>query len=226
MLCTSKELIDKYVCIRMKKLFYIFVCLTFVNCSLKPPVNIWERTKETNMIPLGSFIMMHDDSIKLQKLIDEDESILNKPDGIGNSLLLNAAYHNAIKCTRLLIASGVEIDKPNPFGETPLMRACYGNNFDIIKLLVEAGANVNVMNRTGSTPLTFAIDGYCIEIKYTGGKQDSLYLPLEKTILYLTSKGANVNLKGGEIQVTALDMAKHFGASPIEKILIGHGAIE
>jgi ankyrin repeat protein len=202
----------------MKKSVAIFVCLAFIGCNTMR-IDIWERTKETEMKPLGYFIMMRDDSIRLRIIIKEGEEVINQRDEIGNSLSHIAAYYNAVRCARLLISEEAEFDKPNPFGETPLMRACGEGNFDIVTLLGEAGANVNAYSKVGNTPIIFAIIGCC-------GKDSIVNEPGEKIISYLIKKGANVNFKGGELENTALGMAQYFEAHNIERLLIGYGAME
>mmetsp|Transcript_25613 Transcript_25613/g.77218 ORF Transcript_25613/g.77218 Transcript_25613/m.77218 type:complete len:298 (+) Transcript_25613:1455-2348(+) len=128
---------------------------------------------------LSDAIHEYDDAGALARWLDVDG---NSPDDydaprdeIPWTLLMIAANHAAINCTRLLIARGANVNlansrpTPNEHGGdgdqlmTPLhnavayfnLRGQRGtrNQLEIISLLLEAGARVDARNKAGTTPL-------------------------------------------------------------------------
>ena len=133
---------------------------------------------------LSGAIHEYDDAGALARWLDVDG---NSPDDydaprdeIPWTLLMIAANHAAINCTRLLIARGANVNlansrpTPNEHGGdgdqlmTPLhnavayfnLRGQRGtrNQLEIISLLLEAGARVNARTKTGVTPLGHHLD--------------------------------------------------------------------
>lgn len=193
-----------------KIIFYIVISLTLFACKQPDIFAIDPNTHHSYSLP----ILEKDDSVKLQQYINEGIDV-NAKDGIGNTLLMNAAYHNAVKCARLLIKENASVDVIGFNGETPLMMACH-NSYDIATILIEAGANVNAKNRFGNCPLNFAI----WECKY-----DTTCLTSEKLVKLLIAKGANVN-SVTSLSTTPLDAARFIGATKIDSILVKYGAVE
>ncbi|MCI5968279.1 ankyrin repeat domain-containing protein [Helicobacter sp.] len=75
----------------------------------------------------------------------------------GDSLLMLAAYHNALETAQMLLENGARVDEKNDRGQTPLAGVCFKGYLPMCKLLVENGANIDENNGLGMTPYSFAI---------------------------------------------------------------------
>ncbi len=92
----------------------------------------------------------------------------------GDTLLMLAAYHNALESAQMLLQYGARVDEKNNRGQTPLAGACFKGYLEIVKLLVANGANIDENNGFGMTPLSFAV--------MFGRKEVAQYLIQQKNI--------------------------------------------
>lgn len=202
----------KYHLLRAKNTLYIF--FLFILCGCSEPPDAFAIDKATQH-PLAMVILEKDDSLKLKQLIDDGIDINAKDPG-GNTLLLNAAYHNASKCAQLLIAEDATIDAVCFGGNTPLIMACTNRAVEVAKILIDAGADVNAKSSHGNCPLGCAV----LSCKY-----DTLCSKSEVLVKLLIDKGANVNSETS-LGIKPLNYAREPGLQKIEALLIQHGAVE
>jgi ankyrin repeat protein len=90
-------------------------------------------------------------------------------------------------------------------GSTPLMYAALHGDVDSVRQLLQAGADPNLQNDAGATALMWATDN--LEI-----------------VTELVEHGADVNAKSGDSRTPLLIAAGRFGAGPVVKTLLDHGA--
>lgn len=83
---------------------------------------------------------------------------INERDGRGYSMLLNAAAHNNLNITQILLSKGAIIDIPAKDGKTPLHCAAtnWEGNCDVLKLLLANGADHTLTDENGWTPYEYA----------------------------------------------------------------------
>lgn len=92
-----------------------------------------------------------------------------------------------------------------PAGSTPLMYAALYDDLDSVRQLLQAGADSNLHNEAGATALMWATDS--LEI-----------------VRELVEHGADVNAKSGDSRTPLLIASGRYGAAPVVKLLLDHGA--
>jgi ankyrin repeat protein len=97
------------------------------------------------------------------------------------------------------------VNHKGPNGATPLMYAALYGDAEAVRQLLKASADPNLKNNAGATALMWAGND------------------LEKTRL-LVDAGANVNARSEDGQTPLLIAAAYFGASPVVRLLLDHGA--
>lgn len=125
-----------------------------------------------------------------------------------NALILSAFKGNA-KISFLLIKKGIDINKQDKGGFNALMIACESAtpNIDLVKKMIDMGADVNVASNRYSTALMAAAKI---------GHPDIVKL--------LVSKGANINARNADHNITPLIWAANGGHLSIVKFLLEKGA--
>jgi ankyrin repeat protein len=96
-------------------------------------------------------------------------------------------------------------NKKGPAGSTPLMYAALYGDVESAKQLLKNGADPNLANEAGATALMWATDN------------------LEMVSL-LVEHGADVNAKSSDSRTPLLVASSRFGAAPVVKFLLDHGA--
>jgi len=147
-----------------------------------------------------------------------------------------------------LLAKGTNPNTTNPDGVTPLMTASSRGHFEVAKLLLDHGANVNAKiehalpnkeNILGLTALMMSIKhpdivnlllerGADVNAQSVEGLAPLMAVCNGEDIAtaeVLIQHGANVNLKGGPGQVTALNWAANRGNVAMIGCLVDHGAV-
>jgi ankyrin repeat protein len=76
---------------------------------------------------------------------------VDEQDGLGNTLLINAAANGDMHFVKMAIASRANVNHHNLHGETALSYACAYNHLAIAKVLFAAGAGINPRFRDGSS---------------------------------------------------------------------------
>jgi ankyrin repeat protein len=65
-------------------------------------------------------------------------------DGVGNSLLMLAAYHGRTETVGLLLRRGADPDLCNARGQSPIAGALFKGERDVVTLLKAAGADLDL----------------------------------------------------------------------------------
>ena len=106
---------------------------------------------------------------------------------------------------RLLKADPQAANRKGLNGSTPLMYAALYSDAATVRLLLESGANPNIRNDVSATDLMWATDD------------------AEKMRLLLEN-GADANARSDDGRTPLMIAADQFGASPVVKLLLDHGA--
>ena len=93
------------------------------------------------------------DTERLNELLDEDETLAEKPMWFDMRPLHWAARANSDDAIKLLLSYGVDVDCLNSGQRTPVQLAAEQDAEEAINLLAEAGANLNTQDKKGRTPL-------------------------------------------------------------------------
>lgn len=127
----------------------------------------------------------------------------------GATALILSAFKGHSQVSNLLIDSGIDINKKDNGGFNALMVACECANTDIdlVKRLIDSGADVNATSGRKSTALMAAAKI---------GHPDIVEL--------LVSKGADINARNADHNITPLIWAANGGHLTIAKYLLEKGA--
>lgn len=133
------------------------------------------------------------------------ETPLPPPDAVAGQMMdaLRRGDHPAFQ--KLIHDNPSNINKKGPAGSTPLMYAALYGDLDSARELLKLGADPNVQNEAGATALMWATDS------------------LEMVTL-LVEHGADVNAKSGDSRTPLLVASGRYGAVPVVKFLLDHGA--
>ena len=128
---------------------------------------------------------------KLEMLLKQDPSLVNKRDSFGHAPL---HYANSVKVARILLSQGADIDARNNDGVTPLHLTSLKTSLSeviglgLCKLLITSGADVNAQDNDGNTPLhdaaSFAALRH-IDLLLEGGANPSIQNNEGQTPLHL-----------------------------------------
>lgn len=99
----------------------------------------------------------------LQKLIENNKSLLYEKDALGRTLLYLAARNGYYNIVEYLLKIGSNINEAqNNSGSTALHGAAFYEQEHIVQLLLEYGANTKLKNKEGALP---SDDAFTISIK-------------------------------------------------------------
>ncbi len=179
----------------------------------KPDVNFKDRYGRTALDfaikweNLEMVKMLHEAGIKINRLIDE-----------GNSILTLTFYHEKFEVLDYLIAEGADINLAGPKGYTVLMYACLNKHEDWFikkfkydplrfhKKIMSLKPNVNYVNLNG-TALHQAVQSNMVD-----------------RVKFLLDNGANLNLLEGALGQTPLTLSVAIKRIPMVKYLVERGA--
>lgn len=133
----------------------------------------------------------------LQAMVQNDPSLVSKPDARGFTPLIMATYSEQIPVTQFLLKSGADVNQQDASGNTALMGISFKGHQQIIQLLLDHGADINLQNYNGSTALIFATTfGQIATVKalLAAGADPSLQDAEGKTALAHAKEKGNVEL--------------------------------
>ncbi|KAA6224936.1 MULTISPECIES: ankyrin repeat domain-containing protein [unclassified Campylobacter] len=119
-------------------------------------LSVQEEQRFSQLCAMAFDYARNDDSRNLKIMLDAGLNI-NLKTHKGDTLLMLAAYNNALNVAKMLLQMGANVDEKNDRGQTPLAGVCFKGHLDMVKLLVEYGANIDENNGLGMTPFSFAI---------------------------------------------------------------------
>jgi ankyrin repeat protein len=127
------------------------------------------------------------------------------PDAIAGQMTdaLRRGDHPAFQ--KLIHDNPGNVNKKGPAGSTPLMYAALYGDLDSVQQLIKLGTDPNLQNEAGATALMWATDN--LEI-----------------VTELVNHGADVNAKSSDSRTPLLIASSRYGAAPVVKFLLDHGA--
>jgi ankyrin repeat protein len=127
------------------------------------------------------------------------------PDAVAGQMMdaLRRGDHQTFQ--KLIHDQPDRINKKGPAGSTPLMYAALYGDVDSVRQLLKLGSDPNVQNEAGATALMWATDN--LEI-----------------VTELVAHGADVNAKSSDSRTPLLIACGRYGAAPVVKLLLDHGA--
>jgi len=96
------------------------------------------------------------DTIAVNKLIDNGVLEINLKMVNGRTALMEAAHHKSIKVAKLLIDKGADVNILDDDRVTALMQAAGANALNIAKLLLDKGAVINIKDQRGWSAVDYA----------------------------------------------------------------------
>ncbi len=143
----------------------------------------------------------------LEKLLNENPSLINSLDKDKNTPLHHSIDEGKLEAAVLLINHGADVNAVNYKTETPLHLASYDGNAAAVKLLLENNADVTLREMRDRTPLFLACNwGNDLE-----------------TVRLLIDAGSDVNDKNSRGEVI-LKNTLYYGKKAIIDLLIDRGA--
>jgi ankyrin repeat protein len=92
----------------------------------------------------------------LEKLLQEQPSMLKAKNGAGHTLLMQAAIHGKLDIARLLRDKGAKRNDTSLSGDTALLYAIRHGHTQLANFLIEEGAKLDHANRVGQKALPYA----------------------------------------------------------------------
>ena len=133
------------------------------------------------------------------------ETPVAPPDPKATKIMAALRNNNRAAFKQSLRSYRAAVNRKGLGGATPLMYAALYGDTESVRQLLKAGADPNLKNNAGATALMWALND------------------LEKTKL-LIDAGADVNARSDDGQTPLLIGTGHFGAGPVVKLLLDHGA--
>jgi len=127
------------------------------------------------------------------------------PDAVAGQMMEALRRGDRQAFQKLMRDNPDHINKKGPAGSTPLMYAALYGEVDSVRQLLKAGADPNLQNEAGATALMWATDN--LEI-----------------VTELVEHGAELNAKSSDSRTPLLVASGRFGAAPVVKFLLDHGA--
>jgi Ankyrin repeats (3 copies) len=163
--------------------------------------------KKCSVTALGTAVLRNEQMV-IDRILKKgpSKSYINKPDGLGNTALMNAVITNNIDAVKVLLAKGAKVDKVNDAGISPLFVAAQNGAQEVVNTLIARGADVNKLNDAGLSPLFYAAQH---------GHEDAAKS--------LVANGADIN-KADKNGFTPLHYAAQLGQQDVAKLLLSRGA--
>jgi ankyrin repeat protein len=99
------------------------------------------------------FKLLKQEETDTSPIIQAIQDTINKPDGLGNTLLIWFAIYSLNDLIGISIALGADPNIPGGTGHTPLMHAINLGDLSTVKALIDAKADVNIKNKAGFTAI-------------------------------------------------------------------------
>ena len=128
----------------------------------------------------------------------------------GTTALMYASRYGRVGTVIFLLQYGANIEQVNMNDNNPLLVAAFHGHMDVVRVLVQRGANKDSQSPSGTALYRAVQEGHLAVVQY------------------LIQKGADVNIRGGEFQLTPLEksiLSLMTGQDEITKFLLDHGAI-
>ncbi|CAH0549306.1 unnamed protein product [Brassicogethes aeneus] len=147
-------------------------------------------------------------NVKMANVLVSNGADINAQDINGNSPLMFAVDNNHTETAEFLINQGANVNlRDSKDKRMALHVAAATGNVEIANVLVSNGADTNAQDINRYSPLMFAVDNNHTE-----------------TVEFLINQGADVNLRGGENNRTALDFVAATGNVKMANVLVSNGA--
>ncbi|PFX19032.1 Ankyrin repeat domain-containing protein 49 [Stylophora pistillata] len=95
----------------------------------------------------------------VEKILDQDRSLINCRDSDGYSPLHRACYNGHLNVVKVLLQRGADVQARTEDGWQPLHCACRWGKTKVASLLLQNGADINSQTNGKQTPLHFAASG-------------------------------------------------------------------
>ena len=147
------------------------------------------------------------DLTEVQRLVQEDASLVQATDDYGDQPLALAANSGHLAVVLYLVDQVAPIDHPGYILLTALHWACLEGHLEVVRRLLERGADRTLQDGRGDTPLAVACRGGHVEV-----------------MRCLLDHGGSPLDSRGYCGGTALLRASQFGQTEVIRLLLQHGA--
>lgn len=144
---------------------------------------------------------------KVKLFVENDISLVNQPDNLGNTPLHNAVLVSSKPIIDYLLSKGADIDAGNTQKQTPLHLAIANKNVEIAKYLIEIGADFGKQELRGNTPL-----------------HATVYANLPEIAQLLIDKGANIEAKSFNNYTPLSALTRSTRNFEVAEVLVKNGA--
>jgi ankyrin repeat protein len=163
--------------------------------------NVESLTREQTQQAILSVVLFEltrsNESELVKKLIDKEFDLKAIRDADGNTLVHEAARHDAASMVELLISSGVPFDEPNTAGDTPLHIAIRNNGVNSAQKLLSENVDVKKIGRDKIAPLLMAVQmgsPFLVQSLVESGADPHQVFEKENTALHFAAKQLDLEM--------------------------------
>ncbi len=186
----------------------------------------------------GQTALMYVSNDDIARLLIQRGADINAKGDDGAAMLMRAAGEGRVEVVRVLLSRGAAVDATDARGWTPLMAAIDQGFPEVARVLIQKRAGVNAQDDRGWTPLIHAASakdkgtlklllekGANPNIKNKTGYAALMYASDDPEISkILLAKGADVDVRGEEDDVTPLVKASVEGQYRVVEVLLNQKA--
>ena len=174
-----------------------------------------------------------------ERLLREDDSLLEAKNAAGSTPLHTAAQAGQLEVVRLLVAGGADVDAGDNENTTPLAVAAIGGHLDVIEFLIAQGADPLAADINLATPfhwttynghmevarrlIELGADIHAVKTNGSNALHGPAYMGHPEMVEFLVGKGIDVNLQN-QYGYTPLLLAAVRGHNEVLTFLIDAGA--